>query len=66
VMPVFIGAGGQGCWLCAGTGFITTGTKERRIVCGMCAGSGAADTVPGSVAEMVDMIADLPASSAAL
>lgn len=57
-MPLFIG-GGQVCWLCAGSGFITTGTEERRIVCGMCAGSGVADEVPGSRVEMVSAIASL-------
>ena len=57
-MPVFIGA--DGCWLCGGSGFITTGEAERPITCGMCAGSDAADEVPGSTAEMVSMIAGMP------
>ena len=57
MMPMFIGA--DGCWLCGGSGFITTSEAARPITCGMCAGSGVADEVPGSAAEMVSAIAGM-------
>ena len=58
-MPLYIN-GDQVCWLCGGSGQVTTGKAERPITCGMCAGSGVADEVPGSTAEMVSMIAGMP------
>lgn len=57
-MPVLVAT--EGCWLCGGACVITTGEAEQAITCEMCAGSGATDVVPGSIAEMVDIIADLP------
>ena len=57
-MPVHINDD-QVCWLCGGCGFVTTGGAERPITCGMCAGSGVTDEVPGSAAEMVGMIAGM-------